>query len=66
MRTTIDINERLLGRVMNLAHVRTKKEAVRLSLETFIRQKRLGRLASRLGKGGFHLSLEALEKMRAR
>ena len=51
MRTTIDINEGLLQQVMKLAHVPTKKQAVALSLETFIRQKRIERLANRLGKG---------------
>ena len=66
MRTTIDINKGLLQQVMKLAHVPTKKQAVVLSLETFIRQKRIERLANRLGKGEFCLSQEDLEKMRAR
>ncbi len=66
MRTTIDINESLIQQVMKLAHVPTKKAAISLSLEAFIRQKRLERLANRLGKGEFCLSQEDLKKMRSR
>lgn len=66
MRTTLDINEQLLQKVMHLSHVRTKKQAVHLSMKAFIRQKHLERLAGRLGKGDIHLKLDDLAKMRAR
>lgn len=66
MRTTLDIMENLLKEVMDLAHVPTKKEAVNLSLEAFIRQKRIERLTRRLGKGEIQLTFQDLKIMRSK
>ncbi len=66
MRTTLDIQENLLKEVMDLSHVPTKKEAVNLSLEAFIRQKRIERLTRRLGTGEVQLTHQDLKTMRSR
>ncbi|MBI1976161.1 MAG: type II toxin-antitoxin system VapB family antitoxin [Candidatus Omnitrophica bacterium] len=66
MRTTIDINEGLLKKVIRLAKVKTKKEAVALSMEAFLHQKRLQNLVSRLGRGQLRLTQSDLGKMRER
>ncbi len=66
MRTTLDIDEVLLKTVMDMSHVSTKKDAINLSLEAFIRQKRLERLARRLGKGGHRLTHQDLKIMRSK
>jgi len=36
MATNIDLNEKLVGKAMRLAQVRTKKEAVNLALQEFV------------------------------
>ncbi|MBI3398516.1 MAG: type II toxin-antitoxin system VapB family antitoxin [Deltaproteobacteria bacterium] len=64
MRTTLDIDERLLQEAIKLTKVATKRELVRLSLEELIRQKRIERLISSLGKFPLKLSSEELERMR--
>ena len=66
MRTTIDINDTLFQEVIQLSHAKTKKEAVKISLESFIKQKRIELLAKRLGKGNISLNLKDLENMRVR
>ncbi len=37
MRTNIVLDERLVSRVMKLAHVKTKREAVHVALDAFVR-----------------------------
>lgn len=64
MRTTIDLDEDLVREAMALLGVKTKREAVRRSLEALIRQRRRERLRARLGKVDLDLSLEELEAMR--
>lgn len=66
MRTTIDINEKLLKTVIGLSEASTKKEAVELSLEAFIHQKRIERLTKRLNQGTILLSRHDLHRMRSR
>jgi len=66
MRTTIDINDILLKEVMKLSHAQTKKEAVTISFQSFIKQKKVERLTKRLGKGSLTLNHKDLEAMRVR
>lgn len=66
MRTTIDINDDLLKEVMSLSHVQTKKEAVEISFQSFIKQKRIERLTKRLGSGILSLNQKDLKEMRSR
>lgn len=64
MRSTIDIDERVLAEAMKVANVRTKKELIDLSLKELVRQKRRERLQAKLGKLPLNLSAAQLEKMR--
>ncbi len=64
MRSTIDIDEQVLAEAMKVAHVRTKKELIDLSLRELVRQKRRERLQARLGKLPLELSAAKLETMR--
>ena len=66
MRTTIDINDDLLKEVMTLSNVQTKKEAVEISFQSFIKQKRIERLTKRLGSGILSLSHKDLKEIRSR
>ena len=49
MRTTIDINERLIKEAWEILHPKSKRELIERSLEGVIRQEKLRRLVSRLG-----------------
>jgi len=64
MRTTVDIDERLLAEAMRLLNVRTKKEAIRRSLENLVQTKRRELLRKKLGQTDLALTLEELEKLR--
>jgi Arc/MetJ family transcription regulator len=64
MRTTIDINEKLIKKVKNILGVKTKKDAVEYSLEFLIREKQRERLRSKIGKKELDLTLRELEKIR--
>jgi Arc/MetJ family transcription regulator len=64
MRTTIDINEKLIKKVKNILGVKTKKDAVEYSLEFLIREKQREKLRSKIGKKELHLTLRELEKIR--
>jgi len=65
LRTTVDIDERLLEEVMQLLNVRTKREAVQRSLEALIRQARRQRLQAKLGRVDLDITLDELHKLRS-
>ena len=65
MRSTIDIDERVLAEAMKVAHVRTKKELIDLSLKELVRTKRRERLLAKLGNFPLDISASQLEKMRS-
>ena len=64
MRTTIDINDKLILEAMRLAGAKSKKEVIHLSLQELIRQKRIERLVKKLGNFPLDLTPEELEKLR--
>ena len=64
MRTTVDIDERLIREAMALLRVNTKREAVQQSLEALVRQARRRRLLSKLGTIELDITLEELRDMR--
>jgi Arc/MetJ family transcription regulator len=64
MRTTIDINDKLLRKVKNILGVKTKKDAVEYSLEFLIREKQRERLRKKIGKADLDLTLDELERIR--
>ncbi|MBM3947919.1 MAG: type II toxin-antitoxin system VapB family antitoxin [SAR202 cluster bacterium] len=49
MRTTIELDERLLAEVFKLTREKTKTKAVNKALEEFVRHERIQKLRSRLG-----------------
>lgn len=66
MRTTFDINDDLLKRVMKASNAKTKKAAIVIALEEYLRNKRRASLRDMIGKyNEFALSLRDLEKMRS-
>jgi len=64
MRTTIDIDEKLIKKAMELTHTKIKKEVVNLSLNEIIRNRLLQELADMGGKYEIDLTLADLEEMR--
>lgn len=65
MRSTIDIDDRLLEEAMKLTKARTKKELVGKALAELIRKERIERLRKKLGRMELEISLKDLEKMRS-
>lgn len=64
MRSTIDIDEKLIEEAKKLTRVRTKKELIRLSLQELVRKKRREHLIGLFGSGIIDTSLEDVEKWR--
>ena len=64
VRTTVDLDEELVREVMDLLGVKTKRQAIRRSLEALVQQKKRERLRTKLGNLELDLSLEELEWMR--
>jgi Arc/MetJ family transcription regulator len=64
MRTTVDVDKRVLQEAMALANVRTQKKAIALALSEFVRIKRLERLAARIGTFDLALTKDELDRMR--
>jgi Arc/MetJ family transcription regulator len=53
MRTNIEIDDALIGEVMRVANVKTKKEAIHLALEEFLKVKKKKNLFDLAGKIAF-------------
>jgi len=64
MRTTIDINEKLVEKVKGILGLKTKKDAVEYSLEFIIKEKQRERLRKKIGRTDLNLSLDELKKLR--
>lgn len=64
MRTTIDIDEGLLKEAWEIVHPKSKRELVERSLRELIREEKLKRFASRLGKIPIDMTLQDLKRMR--
>jgi Arc/MetJ family transcription regulator len=52
MRTNIDIDDKLLAKAMKLARAKTKREAVNLALEHYVKSRDYSRILALAGKGG--------------
>ena len=63
-KTTVLIDEQLLQTAMNAIGVRTKKEAIRVGLETLVSFHQRESLQKELGTFDLDLSLEELERLR--
>ncbi len=64
MRSTIDIDEKLLQEAQKITGVKTKKELVNLSLSELIKKKRKEHLISLFGSSVLDIGLEDVEKLR--
>ena len=65
MRTTLDIDAKLLEDAVAATGARSKKEAVQIALEQLLRARRREELCGLIGNyDGFTLSTKKLEKMR--
>jgi Arc/MetJ family transcription regulator len=65
MRTTLEIDERLMKQALALTKAKTKKELIHRSLEALIRQQRIERLLGKLGRFPLQLTPRRLAKLRA-
>ena len=63
MRTTLEIDERLLKQALALTKAKTKKELIHRSLKALIRQQRIERLLGRLGRFPLVLTPRKLAKL---
>jgi Arc/MetJ family transcription regulator len=66
MRTTLAINEELLNEAKELSGARTKKEAVEVALEEFIRRRKAKKLLELEGKIELSFTLDEFLKDRKR
>ncbi len=65
MRTTLDIDEKLVGDVIRMTGARTKRKAIEVALQEFLRAKRREELAALIDNyDEFDLTLQDLERMR--
>jgi Arc/MetJ family transcription regulator len=60
MRTNIEINQNLIEEIMKMTSIKTKKEAVHLALEEFLRRLKLNELAGMAGKIEWEGDLEEM------
>ena len=65
MRATIAIDDRLFEEAFRLSGVKTKRELINLSLQEYIRKKRLEHLAGMYASGAVDMTCEELEEYRA-
>jgi len=65
MRTTLEIDDRLMKRALALTKAKTKREVIHRSLEALIRQQRIERLLGKLGRFPLELTPRRLTKLRA-
>lgn len=65
MRTTLEIDDRLLRQALALTKAKTKKELIHRSLQAVIRQQRIERLIGTLGRFPLQLTARRLTKLRA-
>jgi len=64
MKTLIDIDEDILEKAMKISGVRTRKEAVNLALEEFIKGQLREQLKGMAGSGALDMSLAEIKKLR--
>ena len=65
MRTTLEIDDRLMKQALALTKAKTKRELIHRSLEALIRQQRTDRLLGKLGRFPLDLTPRRLTRLRA-
>jgi Arc/MetJ family transcription regulator len=63
-KTTVEIDEKLLSRAMEISGAKTKKKVIEIGLKKLIKSMNRDQLKKELGTYDIDLSLEDLEKMR--
>ena len=63
MRTTLNLDENLLGELMRVTEARTKTDAIHQAMADLIRRKKLDKLKSLSGKIRLHLDRRKQEKV---
>ncbi len=66
MRTTLDLNEKLIRELMDVTSAKTKTEAIHQAAAELIRRKKMDRLKSLSGKLHLNLDWNALEQAEIR
>jgi len=64
MRSTVDIDDKLIEKAKKLTGVKTKKELINISLKELIKKKKLEHLLSLYGKSPIDISVKDIEKFR--
>ncbi len=65
MRTTLDIDAELIGKVVKTTGARSKKKAIEIAMKEFLRTQRRKELSDLIGNyEGFDVTLKDLKKMR--
>jgi Arc/MetJ family transcription regulator len=65
MRTTLDIDAKLIEKVLKTTGARSKKRAIEIAMKEFLRAKRRKELSDLIGNyEEFNVTLKDLEKMR--
>ena len=64
MRTTVDLNDKLLKEAMRASHTKTKRETLERGLELLIRGAHLERLRSKRGSGAVTWTIPELQEWR--
>ena len=65
MRTTIEIDDKLLKEALALTNAKSKRELIQLSLEALIRQQRIERLLGKLARFPVRVTPKRLLKLLA-
>jgi len=60
MRTTLDLPEDLLLEAMNLSHVKTKTDVIKMALENLIRKEKIKNLKKYFGKVDLEIDLDKI------
>ncbi len=65
MRTTLEIDDKLLRQALAVSEAKTKKDLIHRSLEALIREQRVRRLLGKLGRFPLRITPRSLAKLRA-
>ena len=60
MRTTLDLPEELLKEAMNLTHINTKTDVIKVALENLIQREKIKDLKKYFGKIDLDINLDTL------
>ena len=58
MRTTLDLPEELLQEAMNLTHINTKTDVIKMALENLIQKEKIKELKNYFGKVDLEIDLD--------